>query len=152
MDDATKHIVWQQCAAALRMLEHAARACPDDLWHDPAEPRFAVLVWHCLDALDRYLERVVTDFPSPEPFTSLSAAPVPLTQVPTYGRDDLLLYLTHGRRKAGAALELVGTDHPQATLAFELLVYNTRHIQHHIGQLYLILRQRVGSVPPWIGK
>jgi hypothetical protein len=31
----------------------------------------------------------------------------------------------------------------------ELVIYNTRHIQHHAAQLNLLLRQRVGEPPGW---
>jgi len=34
----------------------------------------------------------------------------------------------------------------------ELLIYNMRHVQHHAAQLNLLLRQRVGSAPEWVGR
>jgi len=34
----------------------------------------------------------------------------------------------------------------------ELLIYNMRHVQHHAAQLNLLLRQRTGSAPGWVGR
>jgi uncharacterized damage-inducible protein DinB len=32
----------------------------------------------------------------------------------------------------------------------ELLLYSLRHIQHHVGQLNLVIRQMTGSAPRWV--
>lgn len=32
----------------------------------------------------------------------------------------------------------------------ELLLYNLRHVQHGVGQLNLILRQKTNSAPRWV--
>jgi hypothetical protein len=34
----------------------------------------------------------------------------------------------------------------------ELLLYNMRHVQHHVAQLNLLLRQTVDSAPAWVAK
>jgi uncharacterized damage-inducible protein DinB len=34
----------------------------------------------------------------------------------------------------------------------ETLLYNMRHVQHHAGQLNLILRQKIDSAPRWVRK
>jgi len=35
---------------------------------------------------------------------------------------------------------------------FEILLYNLRHVQHHVGQLNLLLRQHINHAPDWIEK
>ncbi|MBP6569035.1 MAG: hypothetical protein KA270_17810, partial [Saprospiraceae bacterium] len=32
----------------------------------------------------------------------------------------------------------------------EILLYNMRHVQHHTGQLNLLLRQNVHQSPKWV--
>jgi uncharacterized damage-inducible protein DinB len=32
----------------------------------------------------------------------------------------------------------------------ELLLYNLRHVQHHAGQLHLLLRQTTDDAPRWV--
>jgi hypothetical protein len=34
----------------------------------------------------------------------------------------------------------------------EHLLYNMRHVQHHMAQLNLILRQVIDSAPNWVGR
>ena len=32
----------------------------------------------------------------------------------------------------------------------DILFYNLRHVQHHVGQLNYILRQKINRAPEWI--
>ena len=32
----------------------------------------------------------------------------------------------------------------------EVVIYNLRHVQHHVAQLNLLLRQRIDSAPQWV--
>jgi uncharacterized damage-inducible protein DinB len=34
----------------------------------------------------------------------------------------------------------------------EALLYNMRHVQHHAGQLNLLLRQRINMAPKWVAR
>jgi uncharacterized damage-inducible protein DinB len=33
---------------------------------------------------------------------------------------------------------------------FEIALYNLRHVQHHTGQINLLLRQNTGNAPEWV--
>ena len=45
-----------------------------------------------------------------------------------------------------------GFERPEVTRG-ELLLYSMRHVQHHTGQLNMILRQRTDLEPPrWVAK
>jgi hypothetical protein len=37
-------------------------------------------------------------------------------------------------------------------IAYHTLVYGTRHTQHHVGQLNLLLRQETDAAPRWVGR
>ncbi len=34
----------------------------------------------------------------------------------------------------------------------ELVIYNLRHVQHHTGQLNMMLRQETGNAPGWVSE
>ncbi len=158
MNTTWETILEQQFGAALDMLERAVSACPETLWADQTQdPEYWYLVYHMLAYLDSYLERAVTAFPTPAPVAPTDEQTLPETP---FSKLDLQRYLAHGRMKAARAFEQLHAEHIQdrTTFApgdlsiFELLLYNTRHIQHHTAQLYLILRQQTGSTPGWVGK
>jgi len=58
----------------------------------------------------------------------------------------------------GLTKQLVVSNQRRARRAFrrfelsfaELLLYNMRHVQHHAGQLNLMLRQETDSAPGWV--
>jgi len=77
-----------------------------------------------------------------------------------YTKDELLAYLDHGRKKCRTMIEALtdesagqrcGFERPEVSVA-ELLLYSLRHVQHHTGQLNLILRQNTDSAPRWVAR
>lgn len=161
METGWKIILEQQFGASVDMLERALFACTDTLWGDRTQrPEYWYLVYHTLFTLDRYLSRAVKTLPAPAPFALReSNAEEPLPERP-YTKEEITSYLEHGRQKARAAFELLAAEQARAHRSFapgelsvfELLVYNTRHIQHHTAQLYLMLRRHTDSTPGWVGK
>ena len=159
MDHATKATVWRQFGGAIDMLENAIRACPDNLWGDRARnPEYWYLVYHTLFFLDYYLAESAAGFAPPAPFNLDELDPAGILPDRVYTKDEMLAYLSHGRRKCkavvGALTEAQAREHrPFGTIdcAFvELLLYNMRHVQHHTAQLNLILRQEIDSAPRWV--
>jgi hypothetical protein len=160
------HILWRQFGAAVDMLEAALHACPDELWCEPAHPPtwksndvvgFWYVVYHTLFWLDCYLSGGRADFAPPHPYTLAEREPWKLPARP-YTKQELQTYLDYGREKCRTTLAQL-TDAsaanvcelPWGSLTFaELLVYNLRHVQHHTGQLQLMLRQNVAAAPGWI--
>jgi uncharacterized damage-inducible protein DinB len=100
-------------------------------------------------------------FTPPAPFTLDELDPAGILPERSFTKEELLAYLDHGRRKCRARIDALteetadercGFERPEVTLA-ELLLYNMRHVQHHAGQLNLILRQRTDSAAPrWVAK
>ncbi|HEX8244956.1 MAG TPA: DinB family protein [Longimicrobium sp.] len=153
-----KRDVWRQFGAAIDMLGNAITACPDALWDDRSrQPEFWYLAYHTLFFLDLYLSPSVAGFAPPAPFNldELDEAGV-LPERP-YTKDELLRYLEHGRQKCRATIAAMtdeDADEPRGfdwleAGAFELLLYNLRHVQHHAAQLNLLLRQATNSAPGW---
>jgi uncharacterized damage-inducible protein DinB len=75
-------------------------------------------------------------------------------------RDELSDYLLRCRARCRDTIGALTADRAAELLPLrwgamsraELLLYNLRHVQHHVGQLNLILRQRIDSAPGWVGR
>ena len=161
MDNIWKAIVWQQFGAAIDMLENAIDACPDDLWNDRSrQPEFWYVAYHTLFWLDLYQSDSLEGFSPPAPFTLDELDPAGIVPSRPYTKDELKTYLDHGRRKCRTTIEALSDEKASRRCAFEwvdvsvaeLLLYNMRHVQHHAGQLNLILRQTIDSAPRWVFK
>ncbi len=160
-------ILWAQLGAAIDMLERAIEACPEELWSDPSKrPEwvskgvvgFWYIIYHTLFFLDLQFSGSVDGFAPPAPFDLRELDPAGLLPDRPYTKDELISYLRHCREKARvsiAGLTEEGALRPcrygsmELTFA-ELLIYGMRHVQHHTGQLNLLLRQNVGSAPRYV--
>ena len=155
-------IVWGQYGAAIDMLENAVQACPEELWADRSRnPQFWYVVYHTLFWLDFYLTEPPEVFAPPPPFNMDEADPAGLMPERVYTKGELLTYLAHGRHKCRSILEGLSVERARAPRGLgskatgtfaELMLYNLRHVQHHTGQLNLILRQTVDDAPRWVAR
>ncbi len=165
--DFFKSILWAQFGAAIDMLENAMRACPDNVWSDPAKPPqwidrdvvgFWYIAYHTLFFLDFYLSDPAETFAPPAPFTLAELDPAGLLPERPYTKDELQAYLDHGRKKCRAIIEALTEETARERRDFgfldlplaELLLYSMRHVQHHAAQLNFILRQQTASAPRWV--
>ncbi len=161
MDTTWKTIIWQQFGAAIDMLENAMVACPDNLWGDRSQrPEFWYVVFHTLFFLDLYLSDSDKGFTPPAPFTLDELDTDGLLPERVYTKEELQSYLEHGREKCRSTIEALLDEKARQRCGFdwldisvaETLLYNMRHVQHHAGQLSLILRQKTDSAPRWVRK
>jgi hypothetical protein len=161
MVDFWRSAIRRQFRAAIDMLGNAMEACPDSAWSGEAPRAFWYLAFHTLIFLDLYLSDAgESEFHPPPPFglTELEPGFVPPERV--YGKEELLGYLEHCRKKLDAVLagmtEAWATDpcpFPYRDMSNgELLLYNMRHVQHHAAQLNMLLRQATDSAPRWVSK
>jgi DinB superfamily len=161
VDTTWKTMIWHQFGASLDMLENAMRVCPDTVWGDRSQrPEFWYVVFHTLFFVDLYLSDSDVGFSPPAPFTLDEMDERGLLPERVYSKQELQKYLDYGREKcrrtiAGMTEERAnqrcGFDWLEITVA-EALLYNMRHVQHHAGQLNLILRQKIDSAPRWVRK
>ncbi len=165
MDTFTKNILWSQFGASIDALERAIEMCPDKVWGDPSKQpeswyEFWYLVYHTLFWLDFYLSGSTEEgFKPPTPFTLGEFDPAGVLPERVYSKEELHTYLAHGRKKCQAVIEALtdeGAREPQLGRAgfstLELLLYNMRHVQHHVAQLNMILRQTTDSAPRWVSR
>lgn len=170
MSTAWNQILWGQFGATLDMLENAILACPDELWSDPSKKPawvsngvvgFWYLVYHTLFFVDLQLSGgVVEGFAPPAPFDLKELDPAGLLPDQPYTKAELRGYVDHCRKKGRdtfAALTEEKAMQPCRWGTFELsfaelTLHGMRHVQHHTGQLNLLLRQNAGSAPRWVNR
>jgi hypothetical protein len=135
--------------------------CPDPVWDDGSGPHaFWYIAFHALFWLDLYLSGSVEGFAPPPPFSLEELDPAGIVPDRPYTRRELQEYLAHCRRRlretvAGSTPEAAGRrcrfGWGEASY-LELLLYNMRHLQHHVGQLNMRIRQETGSAPRWVAR
>jgi hypothetical protein len=161
VDTSLKTIIWQQFGASIDMFENAMIACPEALWGDRSQrPEFWYVVFHTLFYLDLYLSDSDVGFSPPAPFTLDELDERGLLPERVYTKEELQKYLEHGREKCRATIASMTEERANRRCGFdwldisvaEVLLYNMRHVQHHVGQLNLILRQKADSAPRWVRK
>ena len=157
--DITRAALAGQCGAALDMLEHALRACPEPLWDRAGdEPPFWYLACHTLFGFDACLGDGEEGFQPPAPFGLEEWGPAGVMPPRTCTRDELSGDLEHVRRRVHASLAALDAARTVEVPRFwdlrlgrlELLLYNLRHAQHHTGQLQMRLRQAGVEPPRWV--
>lgn len=150
-----------QFGAAIRMLENAVRACPDELWgRRRPVPEFWYLAYHTAFWLDCYLSPAPDGFAPPPPFTLSELDSTGARPDRVYTQAEVLGYLEHGREKCQRVLAALTDEEAARPSGFEwfggtvaeLHLYNLRHVQHGAAQLGLLLRQAGTAVPGWVNR
>ena len=172
MEDLFKETIWKQFGASIDMLRNALTLCPEELFN--SNKKFFYISYHTLLFLDYYLTIPPTGFSSPLPYTYQEPGEVPEDAVDDmvpdrfYSKLELLAYLASTRKKCHALITGLTEDKLQerwmqspnkiagrSTINFsilEILLYGLRHVQHHVGQLNLLLRQQLNTAPGWAGR
>jgi uncharacterized damage-inducible protein DinB len=147
--------LFQQFGASIKMLQNAIEACPNEIWH--SKNNFWYLSFHTLFFLDYYLTLKPKDFYPPSPFTLSEFEDKMPDRV--YSKEELLKYCDFCKAKCKELLLSLNEEileqkwvNESGTMnfsVFEILLYNLRHVQHHVGQLNLLLRQNNLPAPDW---
>ncbi len=154
-----KKSVSSQFLASIKMLENAIDMCPENVWQNRNDfSDFWYIVYHSLFWVDFYLTE------SPDKYLSFNE--IGLTELDydgilpnkVFGKHELKSFLEHCRSKCKDTIKNLDEGKASQIYKFgslemtylELLIYNLRHLQHHTGQLNLILRQQINSAPKWI--
>lgn len=155
MLSSLKTILSHQFGASIDMLENALMFCPDELWN--TKSKFWYIAYHTLFYLDYYLSDSPLTFLPPAPFT-LSELDADALPDRVYSKDELLAYLKFGRQKCRDVIDALTPQSAGKRFinenknynVIEILLYNIRHVQHHTGQLNLLLRQEMNDAPGWV--
>lgn len=146
----------KQFGAGLDMLSDSIGTCPDTIWQ--SDGRFSQMAYHTLFFLDYYLTKEPVGFSPPSHFSYSEFEEEP--ELVIFSKAELLHYLNNCRSKARdfvfsldeAQLEKrwINESRTMNFSMLEILLYNLRHVQHHVGQLNLLLRQVTLQAPEWI--
>ncbi len=159
MKNTWASVVWPQFGAAIKTLENAINACPEDLWSDRSRKHeFWYIVYHTLFWLDYYLADSAEDFTPPKPYTMSEMDPAGVLPDRVYTKDEMLAYLEYCREKCRSIMSGMSDEKAVRMSKFgsldlacgELHLYNLRHVQHHAAQLNLLLRLNIDSAPRWV--
>lgn len=159
VDNAVSAAIARQLGASIDMLDNAIAGCPDPLWDDGSGPyAFWYIAFHTLFWLDLYLKGSVEDYKPPAPFTLEELDPAGIIPDRPYTKEELRSFLAHCRRHLHQAIAGLTEEAASRRCRFgwgeasylELLLYNLRHVQHHVGQLNLRIREKTGSAPRWV--
>lgn len=152
--------LWRQFGAAIDMFGNTLRGCPDHVWGDRVHEReFWYIAYHTLFWLDYYLTDSAEAYTPYGAFGLEELDPAGVLPPRVYAKEELLAYLEYGRNKCRATIAALTSESAAARRVsgwmdfsvLELLLYNMRHVQHHAGQLHLLLRQRTDDAPRWVG-
>jgi hypothetical protein len=161
VDTKLNQIIWNQLGAAIDSLELAIKMCPQKVWgKKKGFQEFWYITYHTLFFLDYYLSDTDKGFKPPKPFTLSELDPAGLFPTKIYTKSEMLKYLEFGRNKAREKLKKMSDKKLFEPCRFErkdftvleLMIYNTRHVQHHMAQLNLLLRQKIDNAPGWVSK
>lgn len=151
-----KHSLWNQMGASIDMLEDAILLCPEEEWN--TKPKFWYQAFHVLFFLDYYLSTEPQTFSPPKPFTESEFEDQMPERVHT--KPELLEYLQFCRDKCKNLIENLSEQQLESRWInssgsmnysiHEILIYNLRHVQHHVAQLNLHLRQSINDAPEWV--
>jgi hypothetical protein len=148
------------------MLKNAITLWPEERW--ATDKRFFYTAYHCLVFLDYYLTIPAQNMSSPLPFTFVPDSEIPAGAlddiVPDriYTKAELLAWLQSCREKCHTVVtglteaqlqeRWIETNGGRTFPVLELLLYNMRHVQHHAGQLGMMLRQAINDAPRWVSR
>lgn len=161
MDKSLKQIIWNQLGAAIDSLEQAIKICPEKVWGNKIGfQEFWYMTYHTLFFLDYYLSETGKGFKPPKPYTLSELDPAGVFPDRVYTKKEMLKYLEFGRRKARKRLKSMRSQNLFKRCGFErkdfavleLMIYNTRHVQHHMAQLNLLRRQKLNLPSDWVSQ
>jgi hypothetical protein len=166
MIKALKEILWNQLGASIDMLINVIANCPDN--YLVTNKRFYYIAYHSVIFLDYYLTIPPKDFSPILPFTIKEADERPEGSIDDlipdkfYSKQELIDYLKSSRLKCENLIDRLTNEeilNARFTEDFEagamdypileILLYNLRHTQHHVGQLNLMIRQDLDIHMEW---
>ncbi|MDR7211281.1 DinB family protein [Flavobacterium piscis] len=155
MDGVFKELLWKQFGATIDMLEDSIVVCPETCWDKIWYSAYHTIFW-----LDYYSSQNPDTFSPPQPFTLSEFDPEGILPERIYNKKELLEYLEFSRKKIFLLIDGLNEKTAQERFVtkkkdynrIEMIIYNMRHVQHHIGQLNLLLRQNADLAGKWFSQ
>lgn len=155
MSESVNEIIWKQFGASLEMFENSLETCPEEVWSIKSE--FWYIAYHTLFYADYYLSKDPSEFMPPDPFTLSEFDPAGIMPDRIYSKTELIQYLHYIRTKCKNRLSIDDPafrfiDSRKNYTFLEIMIYNIRHIHHHLGQLNMLLRQHADIPSRWVAE
>ena len=155
--DELKGMLWRQFGAVLEMLESSIMVCPESFWD---KKDFWYSVYHTIFWLDYYSSTDPDSFFPPESFTLSEFDPKEILPERIYSKQELLQYLEFAGKKCFCLIDGLNEETSKERFItkkknynrIEMIIYSMRHVQHHIGQLNLLLRQNEDVAGIWVSE
>jgi len=165
MNDLLKEAIFNQFGASIDMLINAISNCPDRYFL--SQKRFYYIAYHSTIFLDYYLTLPPSDFTPILPFSQMDEAEKPseaigdLIPKKIYTKHELIEYIKLSRAKLNGIIDSLTADKLSERFIegnedgdmnysiLEILLYNLRHLQHHVGQLNFLLKQDFDKHMEW---
>jgi hypothetical protein len=173
MENTFKQCLWKNFSAAIEMLSQSIDCCPVSLWEKRG--RFYYLAYHTVIFLDYYLSHPVGQFQPQLPYRIVKPEEIPLEALDDvmplrhYDKAEVRASLPFIQEKCKAMTHLDNNILMKRWIAedeiglhglcpalveqysvLEILFYNFRHVQHHVAQMNLLLRQETNAAPDWV--
>jgi len=168
--------LWKNFGAAIDMLTNIIVICPDELWEK--DKKFFYMAYHTVIFLDYYLTQPVREFHPGLSYTLGDPDNLPDEAVDDvipdrhYTKEEFVSYLASIREKCKKLILSASEGELAARWikddeidmhglcaglvvnysVLEILFYNFRHVQHHVGQLNLMLRQKADMAAGWVAE
>jgi hypothetical protein len=165
--------LWRNFGAVIDMLDDIVKICPEEVWQK--ENRIYYMTYHTVIFLDYYLTRPVAAFRPILPYHLADTEKLPAGAVDDvipdkhYTREEVRACIASARAKCRKLclqdlsvmnvrwilpeeVDLHGLC-PGLVVNYsiqEILFYNFRHVQHHVGQLNMLLREKAGVAADWV--
>jgi hypothetical protein len=176
MNQVFQEGLWKSFAGAIDMLKNIIVICPDEIWLK--DRKIFYMVYHTVIFLDYGLTNPVKDFHASLPYTIGDMDNLPVDAIDDvipnefYSKEELLATISTVREKCKKLILQTPVENfsrrwineeeidmhglcPSVAInynLFEFLLYNFRHVQHHVAQLNLLLRQKANIATDWIGQ
>ena len=165
--------LWKNFAGTIDMLDVIVKICPEEVWQK--EKRIYYMTYHTVIFLDYYLTTPVAAFTAMLPYHLGDPENLPAGAVDDvipdkhYTREEVRACIASARVKCRKLclqdlsvmnarwiqpeeVDLHGLC-PGLVVNYsvlEILFYNFRHVQHHVGQLNLLLREEANLAADWV--
>lgn len=168
MNNLLKEAIFNQFGASIDMLINAISNCPDHYFL--SQKRFYYIAYHSTIFLDYYLTLPPSDFTPILPFSQMNEEEKPSEAIgdlipnKIYTKHELIEYIKSSRAKFKDIIDgltdeklsegfIEGNEEGDMNYSLiEILLYNLRHTQHHIGQLNILLKQDFDKHIEWSSK
>jgi hypothetical protein len=158
MPESINEIVWKQFGASLDMMENSLKVCPPEVWSEKSE--FWYIAYHTLFYTDYYLSKDPNEFRPPDPYTLSEFDPEGIRPDRIFLKEELIQYLHFIREKCRSRLTTDDLNDTESRFIdsrknfsfLEIMIYNIRHIHHHVGQLNIWLRQHSDLSSKWVAQ